>query len=1072
MRFPAFLMLSAALVAAPSLAAAQTNGLDLQPTRTLAYAAQEGTWMQPDMAPDGKTILFDLLGDIYALDAAGGTARPVLTGLAFERNPVFSPDGTQFAFLSDRSGATNLWVANADGTGLKQLSHDDKVAIYSSPAWSPDGRFISVSRTVHSILAFELFLYDKDGGSGIQITKAGSPDNWDEKMNAMGAVHAPDGRYLYYATKRGHTWTENDLPNWSIARRDLKTGQDETIIQSAGGAMRPALSHDGRLIAYASRSLANGGQQDGLRLRDLETGEDKWIAFPIDRDGQDGGYYADLLPRYSFMPGDKALLISVRGKLARLDIATGALTDIPFTAPVKLGLGPLTRVRQKEETGPVRVRVVQAPRQSPDGRRVAFTALGGLYVQDLAAGAAPRRIVEADAFQPSWSPDGRTIVYVRWTATGGGHIWSVPASGGTPRRLTQIPAYYTEPVFTPDGGSIVALRANQHDRLRAVSEIDPSRPTDIIRLPARGGPVAQITHAMGARLPHFAQDGLLLFYSPAGVASVPLSGGDPQIALRVLAPGLGQYFPGPAPVEEVRLSPDMRHALVKSFSQVYVLDVPPANGAEPPTINLSAPIVAKAKLTRVGADFTDWADQGATVTWSVGSTFRRVPTAQALAAPAEGSEAMAQSYPLPVALSRDVPQGSIVLRGATVLPMAGAQPVIANADIVITDNRIVAVGPSGSVAVPAGASVRDVSDKYIVPGFVDTHAHWFEIRRGIQERGHWDFAANLAYGVTSALDVQPFTSDVFAYQDMIDAGMMVGPRAWSTGPGVFVNAEIHSRQDAIDVLTRYRDHYRTRNIKSYMIGDRAQRQYMIEAASALGMMPTTEGASDMVLNLTHAIDGFSGNEHAIPVSPLRQDIIRLFAQSRTSYTPTILVAYGTTPALFDFIIHKRPQDDPKFRHFVPPGIVSEKLRNRHWMPPEAQSWRTIAADAVAIQRAGGLVGIGSHGEMQGLGYQWEMQAFAAGGATPMETLKAATIGSAEVIGHSDDVGSLEPGKFADLLILDADPLADIANAMKIGAVMKNGRLYDPMTLDEIWPDPRKRPAAWFHGDGAAPTAAP
>ena len=126
------------------------------------------------------------------------------------------------------------------------------------------------------------------------------------------------------------------------------------------------------------------------QVLNLETGEDKWIAFPIDRDGQDGGYYADLLPRYSFMPGDKALLISVRGKLARLDIATGALTDIPFTTPVKLGLGPLTRVRQKEETGPVRVRVVQAPRQSPDGRRVAFTALGGLYVQDLAAGAAPR----------------------------------------------------------------------------------------------------------------------------------------------------------------------------------------------------------------------------------------------------------------------------------------------------------------------------------------------------------------------------------------------------------------------------------------------------------------------------------------------------------------------------------------------------------------------------------------------------------------------------------------------------------------------------------------------------------
>lgn len=1057
MRFAAFLLLGAAFLAAPALRAQQTDGLSLKPTRTLAYDAQEGTWMQPDISPDGSTILFDLLGDIYALDASGGTARPLLTGMAFERNPVFSPDGRQFAFISDRSGVTNLWIANVDGSGLKQLSQEQSLAIFSSPAWSPDGRFVYVSRAVHSILAFELFLYDKDGGSGVQITKAGSPDNWDEKMNAMGAVASPDGRYLYFATKRGHTWTENDLPNWSIARRDLKTGQDETIIQSAGGAMRPALSHAGNLLAYASRR----GMKDGLRLRDLETGEDKWIAVPIDRDGQDGGYYADLLPRFTFMPGDQALLMSVGGKLARLDIASGARTDIPFTAPVKLGLGPLTRVRQKEEDGPVSVRVIQAPRQSPDGRSVAFTALGGLYVQSLAPGAAPRRIVAQDAFQPGWSPDGKSLVYVTWTAKDGGHVWTIPAAGGKPRRLTQFPAFYTQPVFTPDGKSVVALRASHYDRLRTASEIDQSRPTDIVRMSAQGGPAALVAHAMGARLPHFAQDGRLFFYSPAGVSSVPLTGGDPQVELRVVASGLGQYFPGPAPVDEVRLSPDGRHALVKSFAQVYLLDVPPANGSEPPTINLSTPIVARAKLTRIGADFTDWADKGATVTWSVGSTFRRLPLAQAFAG---NGEAVAQSFALPVKLPRDVPHGSVVLRGATVIPMAGIQDVIANADILVTDNHIVAVGPSGSLAVPAGATVRDVTGKYIVPGFVDTHAHWFEIRRGIQEQGHWDFAANLAFGVTSALDVQPFTTDVFAYQDMIDAGMMRGPRAWSTGPGVFVNAEIHSRQDAIDVLTRYRDHYRTRNIKSYMIGDRAQRHYMVEAAKELGMMPTTEGASDMVLNLTHAIDGFSGNEHAIPVSPLREDVVRLFAQSRTSYTPTTLVAYGARPALSDFIINKRPQDDPKWTHFVPPGIVSEKLRNRHWIPPEAQSWQLIAADALKIQRAGGLVGIGSHGEMQGLGYQWEMQAFAAGGATPMEALRAATIGSAEVIGHSDDVGSLEPGKFADLLILNADPLANIANAMKIDAVMKNGRLYDPGTLDEIWPQPKREPESWFAED--------
>ena len=1030
--------------------------LPLQPARTLAFSASEATWMQLDLSPDGRTILFDLLGDIYALDATGGTARPLLTGMAFERNPVISPDGRRFAFISDRSGVTNLWVANIDGTGLRQISQDQSLTLYAAPAWSPDGESLYVSRAVHSVLAFELMKFPAAGGAGVAVVKAqpNGNEDWDHRINAMGAVISRDGRYAYYATKLGHTWSPDDAPNWRLARRDLATGAEETVVPvGSGGAMRPALSHDGRWLAYGSRN----GARAGIRLRDLDSGEDRWLAWPVDRDGQEGGYYDDLLPRFMFTPDDKAIIAGIDGGIVRIDVASGRRTAVPFAAPVSLSLAANTRVRQRAETGPVRVHVAQAPRLSPDGRQIAFTALGGLYVQAVGGGAA-RRLVADDAFQPAWSPDGRSIAYVSWTAKDGGALWSVAAAGGPPRRQTTMPGFYSEPLFAADGKRLYVLRSSHHDRLRALSEIADERVTDLIALPVGGGAPTPVAHAVGMRSPHLTRDGRIWFYGQGGLKSVAAGGGEIIDEVGVVARAMGQYVGVPLPVEDARVSPDGRSILAKAASQLYLLDMPARTAGKPASLNLSVPGVARAKLTRIGADFFGWSPDGGSITWSVGDRFRIAAVAAAASAETgAGVEAAAATTDITVSVPRDVPEGSVVLRGATVLPMEGEEAIV-DADVVIVGDRIVAAGRTGAVPVPAGATVQDVRGRFIVPGFVDTHAHFFGIRRGIHDRGYWEFAADLAFGVTSALEVQPFTTDIFAYQDMIDAGMMPGPRAWSTGPGVFVNSEVHSKADALDILRRYRDDYRTRNIKAYMVGDRAQRQFMIQAAQELGMMPTTEGASDLVLGLTHAIDGFAGNEHNLPVTPLRGDVIRLMAASRIAYTPTLSVLYGGGPALFDFIIGKRPQDDPTLRRWMPPAVMAEKLRNRRWLPRESQSYAQFAADAATLHRAGGLVGMGSHGEMPGLGMHWEMQAFASGGATPIEVLRAATIDGATIIGHADDVGSIVPGKFADMVVLDADPRADIANTRRIVAVMKGGRLYDPLTLAT---EGRPPPDRWF-----------
>lgn len=1051
-------MIRRALLTLLLLALAVPAGASEQDGRELRFTATTGTWMHPDVSPDGRVVLFDLLGDIYAVDAAGGSARPVLTGAPFETQPVFSPDGRRFAFVSDRSGFANLWVADADGSNPRQISSETSLNVMAAPEWSPDGATVYVSRMVHSVLAFEVWSFPAEGGAGTQVTKAqpNGDDDWDNRRNILGAQVSPDGAAIYYAVRSGHLWTIADPPVWSVARRELATGAEQTVVEGSGGAMSPALSHDGRRLAYAARD----GERTLLRLRDLETGADRALT-EIDHDGQEGGFYAGLTPRFSFTPDDAGILLSRDGKIARLNLADLAVADIPFTAEVDLALGPNPRLSFAEETGPVRVRVIQAPRLSPDGRTIAFTALGGLYLQDRAGGT-PRRVSEAGdtAFQPAWSPDGATLAYVSWTAHDGGAVWTAPAAGGAPTRLTTTGAYYTEPVFSPDGATLAVLRASQYDRVRAANEISPLRMTDVVRLPAGGGEETRLARLFGARLLDFDRAGKRLrVYTPGGLASIPLAGGEPRIELGVIGQSPSQYVGVHVPVDEARLSPDGAHALVRHASELWLVDVPARQGDAPPVVDLGTDGAPAHRITAVGADFAGWTGQGDLI-WSVGSTLRLLPLAEVDRTSTTAVEVAAERITAVVELPRDVPPGAVVLRGATALTMRGDE-VIENADVLVVGGRIAAIGRRGQVVLPEGAEIRRLDGKFLTPGFIDAHAHWFEIRRGLHQAGHWDFLINLAFGVTSGLEVQPFTADIFAYQDMIDAGRMPGPRAWSTGPGMFRNSPHATEEDIAGVLGRYRDHYRTRNIKAYMVGDRAERQRVAGVLADMGMMATTEGASDLNLGLTHFIDGFAGNEHALPVTPLREDVVRLMAASRTSYTPTLSVLYGGWPALFERIIHDRPQDDPRIRRFMPPEIVAEKLRDRHWAPEEAQTYARFARDALSVQRAGGLVGMGSHGEVQGLGMHWEMQAYAAGGATPMEVLHAATMGSAETIGRSGEVGSLEPGKFADILILDADPREAIANTLSLRQVMKNGRIYDASTLDEVWPVARPLNPDWL-----------
>ncbi len=1059
----------AILLLVPALTAA-AGELSSELPRRLEFTVDEGTWMSVDIDPSGQTIVFDLLGDLYAMPASGGEATRIRGGVAYDAQPVYSPDGLRIAFISDQSGAENLWVAGSDGTNPRIVSDNTASDRFSSPAWAGDGQSVFVSRRQGRYGSFELRQYHLQGGSGISV----GGDSGSE-LEQIGPAVSADGRYLYTAAKSSGPATRYITPTWHIARRDMTSGYTQQVVTASVAVFKPQLDPGGRFLSYAMRMDG----ETGVRLRDLVNGKDRWLAYPVQRDNADGTFNRDFLPDYTFTPDGKALIAAIDGKIQRIDISSGERSILPFTADVSLDLGPLSVQNYAAENGPVRARLIQHPAVSPDGKTLAFSAFARVFAADLSSGHV-RQLTDGThtAFQPSWSPDGRWISYVSWSAAGAGHVWRIRSSGGRARQLTGNAAYYSDPAFLADNDTVVALSSNNAERMRLQEEVTPRRFADLVRISVADGTTSIITHTgVGATAPQVSKDGNRVHFTTRdGVKSVLASardglGADERIHIRV--EGLHPWSnPGqPYPVGSAKLSPDGNWILAISSGQVFVYRLPPAS-IEPPLVVLGeASQWPGAQVSELGADYVDWADDGRTIAWSLGATlFRRelVATTTDSATNSDPGDQSAiglgpiEETAIKVEMPRDVPQSSLLMRGATVIAMDGGEPV-PDADVLIVENKIAGVGPRGSVALPDGIEVRDVSGKFIVPGFVDTHAHWYEIRHGVLDLENWSFLANLAFGITSGVDVQAMNQDMFAYQDLIDAGLMIGPRAWSVGQGMFSNNRVESLDDARALIRRYTDYYRTRNIKSYLIGNREQRRWIAEAANEYGAIVTTEGNSDLKLNITHAIDGFAGNEHYLPVVPVYEDVVQLFAKSQISYTPTLMiVSENGAPAKNHYLISQAPHDDPKVRRFMPHFADDLRTSPVDWVRPEERMLPRVAESATNILRAGGRVGVGSHAEFQGLAFHWEMQALAEGGMTPTEILQAATIGGADIIGRADDVGSIEPGKFADLLILNSDPLADVRNTRDIALVMKNGRLYEDDTLDEIWPRNRKLPRPWHH----------
>ena len=1080
--------------------------------KTVTFDTREGTWMSVDVAPDGRTLAFDLLGDLYTLPIDGGKATAISRGPAYDHHPRFSPDGKTLAFTSDEGGMENIWLADADGNNRRPLT-TEKIAYVRSAAWLPDGDYL-VARRVDGKRAGlppnELWLFHRFGGSGVKLT-VGTDLN-----AATGPVVAREGRFIYYAARRPRFSYEPNLRNglWSIIRYERSTGERTTLTSGIGGAARPAVSPDGKTLVFISRRDAD----TVLVARALDTGAERVLVHGLTHDDQEGFAAMDVWPNYAFTPDGQALIYSSKGGLHRLALAAGSTPQpIPFTAPVSIPLAPTVTRQDRLPQGAVEAKILRRAQQSPDGRTVVFEAFGRVWVQALDSGRAagvPRRLTATDTpsreYTPAIAPDGQSVAFVSWSDAEGGAVWKAPlgATPSTPSRLTTAAAHYANPSWSPNGDRLAVVRGSGLEFRGQQPEEESS--FELRWLPSSGGEpelVTTVGQPAGTRFHpavSWSSDGTRLIYGrpielkgpdddpKVDLVSTRLDGTDKKALLRL------------PPVDDLVPSPDGRWLAFTVRDLTYVTAVPPTQLDPAPEVGAKEGSVPVWLLSDTAGNYAAWADAGRTLTWTLGPVFHRVSLATAIAfaeerarkarekdaatpalppaaavkpAPKSDEPRVPASEQIRIALTmpRPAPAGSVALIGARVVTMKGDE-VLPAADLVITGNRIAGVGPTGQVAIPADARRLDAAGTTVAPGLIDTHAHLHYSGFETFPETKWEYAANLAYGVTTVYDPSAPSLDVFAQAELVEAGRMLGPRVYSSGMVLYggqqtpIYAEVESQDDARRQVRRMKA-YGARMIKVYQQPRRDQRLWFAQACRDEGMLLTVEGAGELHTDMTTVIDGFTAFEHALPYE-IHQDVVQLLARAGTYYTPTLLVAYGGPTAEQYFYQTANPHDDQTLRGFVPHRMLDNFGRRTIWMSPDEYHFPVVARGAAAIQKAGGKVALGAHGQLQGLGVHWELWAHAGVGdatggraMTPHQAWRAATRDAADKLGFLQDLGTVETGKLADLVVLDADPLADIRNSTKLRWVIKNGEVFEAATLKAVWPAERALPRMFWQTSG-------
>jgi len=948
----------------------------------LQVRLEEGTSMALALAPGGESLAIDLQGRIWALPIAGGSARALTDELGDARQPSFSPDGRRVVFQSYRDGNWHLWSVGTDGNGLTRLTHgpfDDR-----EPDWSHDGSRIAFSSDRGG--SYDLWSLELASGAVTRLT--------DDAGNEFAPAWSPDDGSLAFVSE-GES---------AKAVKTLTDGAEHVVVEIEASASSPSWSPDGGRLAV----VVVDGLESRLDVLDVASGKVRTVS----PKGE------DVFPfRAAWLSPDE-LLYTADGKIKRR-VLSGETSLVPFTAMVEL-VRPRYQRRHRdfdsEEPQPVRGLV--GPVVSPDGDRVAFTALGDLWM--LPIGGEPERVTD-DAYlelYPAWSRDGTKLVYAS-DREGSMDLWVRDVSSGRERRLTDSPSSEVMPVWSPDGTRIGFLQGRGTLKIVEVSSGEVRALHDELFGPSRiswspDGSVIAVSVLERYSTRYREGRNEVLLFSDIGEPEIRVT---PFRHRSIGARGTD----GPV------WSPDGQSMAFSSDGALWVVAVS----------REGEPIGPPRRMVDEIAESLSWTGDSRTLVYLSARGLKRLDLES-------GSVAL---IPLELEWARTQPKQTYVVHAGKLFD-GRSSSLESNVDLVIEGHRIREIVPHAE-AHHAGR-VIDASERTVMPGLIEMHTHQVAASGEVLGR-LW-----LAYGITSVREPASNPFESRERLESIESGRRPGPREFFTGwtfdgsrtyyagalpmdGGAQVEAEL-DRSEVLDYDF----------IKTYVrLSDPVQKR-VIARAHEMGIPVTSHELYPAVAYGGDGTEHYSGTSrrgYSPKISPtLRsyQDVIELLARSGMTMTPTIGIFDFATAAIQEpsFI------EDERFQRMFPESLVARTRadveRTRERLAEREARLERLGKVVKDIEDAGGRIIAGTDSPIlpYAASLHAELHHFVNAGLTPYEALQAATVNAAEALGAGDDLGTLEAGKLADLVIVEGNPLEDIHDAMAVRVVIANGKVYE------------------------------